>query len=233
MSNQTLIVNDLQLTLRRSARRKTLQITVERDGALILSAPPKVEEQALRQFVAEKSFWIYSRLAEKERLQRSIPTKEYVDGEGFLYLGRSYRLKLVDEQDVPLKLSAGRFRLQRSELPRAREHFIRWYSEHARSWLALRIKNHQARMDLIPSGVRVQDLGYRWGSCGKGAQLYFHWKTILLPKPIAECVVVHEMVHLQEPNQTPEFWLRLERVMPDYAQRKTWLAEHGIEVEGV
>lgn len=94
----------------------------------VLSAPPEVEEQALRQFVAEKSFWIYSRLAEKERLQRSIPTKEYVDGEGFLNLGRSYRLKLVDEQDVPLKLSAGRFRLQRSELPRAREHFIRWYS---------------------------------------------------------------------------------------------------------
>ena len=123
--------------------------------------------------------------------------------------------------------------LLRSELPRAREHFIRWYSEHARSWLALRVKNHQARMDLIPSGVRVQDLGYRWGSCGKGAQLYFHWKTILLPKPIAEYVVVHEMVHLQEPHHTPEFWLHLERVMPDYAQRKTWLAEHGIKVEGL
>ena len=37
----------------------------------------------------------------EERLQRAIPTKEYVDGEGFLYLGRSYRLKLVDEQAVP------------------------------------------------------------------------------------------------------------------------------------
>ena len=84
MSSQTLIVGELKLTLRRSARRKTLQITVERDGALILSAPPEVDEQALRQFVAEKSFWIYSRLAEKERLQRAIPNKENVDGEGFL-----------------------------------------------------------------------------------------------------------------------------------------------------
>ena len=25
----------------------------------------------------------------------------------------------------------------------------------------------------------------------------------------------------------------LDRAMPDYAQRKSWLAEHGIEVEGV
>jgi hypothetical protein len=29
------------------------------------------------------------------------------------------------------------------------------------------------------------------------------------------------------------FWQRVERVMPDYAQRKTWLAEHGMEVEGL
>ena len=228
-----LIVDDLQLTLRRSARRKTMQITVERDGGLMLLAPPEVTEEKLRQFVEEKRFWIYSRLAEKERLQRAIPTKEYVDGEGFLYLGRSYRLKLVDEQAVPLKLSAGRFNLLRSEQFRAREHFIRWYSDHARDWLTLRVKSYQGRMDLAPTAVRVQDLGYRWGSCGKGAQLYFHWKTILLPKHIAEYVVVHEMTHLHEPHHTPEFWLRLERAMPDYEQRKNWLAEHGIEVEGV
>ena len=229
----SLTINDLCLTLRRSARRKTLQITVERDGTLVLLAPPEADEESLSRFVQEKSFWIYSRLAEKERLLRAMPTKEFVDGEGFLYLGRSYRLKLVDEQDVPLKLTGGRFLLLRSQLPQAREHFIRWYSLHARNWLALRAKEHQGRMDVSPGGVRVQDLGYRWGSCGKGDILYFHWKSILLPKRIAEYVVVHEMVHLHEPHHTPEFWLRLERAMPDYAQRKEWLAEHGIEVAGI
>ncbi|MDH4607475.1 SprT family zinc-dependent metalloprotease [Pseudomonas sp. BN102] len=190
-------------------------------------------QKASAQFVQEKSFWIYSRLAEKERLQRAIPIKEYVDGEGFLYLGRSYRLKLVDEQDVPLKLSGGRFRLLRSELERAREHFIRWYREHARDWLSVRVEGYQARMEVAPGGVRVQDLGLRWGSCGKGAILHFHWKTILLPKHIAEYVAVHEMVHLHEPHHTTEFRLRLERATPYFAQRKDWLAEHGIEVEGL
>jgi predicted metal-dependent hydrolase len=46
-------------------------------------------------------------------------------------------------------------------------------------------------------------------------------------------VVVHEIAHLHEPHHTPGFWLRVERAMPDYAQRKTWLAEHGIDVEGI
>lgn len=70
-------------------------------------------------------------------------------------------------------------------------------------------------------------------TCGKGDWLYFHWKTILLPARIAEYVVVHEIAHLHEPHHGPAFWLRVERVMPDYAQCKTWLAEHGIDVEGI
>ena len=40
-------------------------------------------------------------------------------------------------------------------------------------------------------------------------------------------VIVHELVHLIEANHTPEFWLRLGRTLPEYEQRKAWLAEHG------
>lgn len=228
-----MLVDDLQFTVRLSARRKTLQITVERTGELILSAPPEVDEAQLLAFVQAKRFWVYTKLAEKDRLQRRVGRKEFVDGEGFLYLGRSHRLKLVEEQDATLKLSNGRFALRRDALPTAREHFVRWYSERARVWLANRVADYQARMEVASAGVKVQDLGYRWGSCGKGDWLYFHWKTILLPARIAEYVVVHEIAHLHEAHHTPAFWLRVERAMPDYAQRKAWLAEHGIDVEGI
>lgn len=63
---KTLCVEDLCFALRRSSRRKTMQITVERSGDLILSAPPQVDESRLRQFVLEKRFWIYTKLAEEE-----------------------------------------------------------------------------------------------------------------------------------------------------------------------
>lgn len=229
----TMQVDDLRFTVRHSLRRKTMQITVERDGDLILSAPPGTDSELLQAFVREKRFWIYTKLAEKDRLQRQVPRKEFVGGEGFLYLGRSYRLKLVDRQDAPLKLIAGRFCLHRDALPAAREHFIRWYGERAKAWLSSRVADYQSRMEVDPAGVRVQELGYRWGSCGKGNLLYFHWKAILLPARIAEYVVVHEIAHLHEPHHTPAFWLRVERVMPDYLQRKVWLAEHGIDIEGI
>ncbi|MEC8901141.1 MAG: M48 family peptidase, partial [Pseudomonadota bacterium] len=31
----------------------------------------------------------------------------------------------------------------------------------------------------------------------------------------------------------PDFWHLLTHAMPDYAQRKSWLTQHGIEAEGV
>jgi len=228
-----LTVDDLSFELKPSSRRRTLQITVDRSGDLVLSAPPGVEEDRLRDFILEKRFWIYTKLAEKDRLQKAVPTKSYVDGEGFLYLGRSYRLRLVDEQDVALKLLNGRFMLRRDLVENARTHLVQWYSGRAKLWLWDKMQDYVARMEVRPVGVKVQDLGYRWGSCGKGDWLYFHWKTILLPPPIAEYVVVHEMAHLHEPHHTPEFWRRLERAMPDFERRKTWLAAHGIDVEGV
>ncbi len=228
-----LTVDDLSFELKPSSRRRTLQITVDRSGDLVLSAPPGVEEDRLRDFILEKRFWIYTKLAEKDRLQKAVPTKSYVDGEGFLYLGRSYRLRLVDEQDVALKLLNGRFMLRRDLVENARTHLVQWYSGRAKLWLWDKMQDYVARMEVRPVGVKVQDLGYRWGSCGKGDWLYFHWKTILLPPRIAEYVVVHELAHLHQRHHTPEFWQRVERALPDFERRKIWLAEHGMDVEGI
>lgn len=226
-------IDNLSFELKRSSRRKTMQITVDRGGELILAAPPEAEEIQLQEFVREKRFWIYTKLAAKDQLQKTVSPKSFVDGEGFLYLGRSYRLRLVDDQKDPIKLQGGRFRLLRSQADSGREHLVRWYSERAKAWLGQKVLDYSARMEVHPAGVKVQDLGYRWGSCGKGNYLYFHWKAILLSPRIVEYVVVHELAHLHQPHHTPDFWQRVERAMPDYDRRKKWLAEHGMNVEGI
>lgn len=229
----TLTVNDLKFELRRSDRRRALEITVDRGGELILSAPHGVPDATLRDFAQRKRMWVYKQLARKEALTRQTPPKVFTDGEGFSYLGRNYRLRLVPESNAAVKLVAGRLLMPKALASGGREHLIRWYCERARPWLMSKVHEYAARMEVGPTGVRVQDLGYRWGSCGKGEVLYFHWKTILLPARIAEYVVVHEMAHLHEPHHTPEFWRRVERAMPDFERRKDWLAQRGMEVEGL
>ncbi len=225
--NDSLTVDDLTFEVRRSPRRKTVEITVDRGGELIISGPPDVQADVMENFIRDKKFWVYTKLAEKQALQQPIKGKEFVSGEGFPYLGRSYRLLLVDAQDRTLRLEAGRFRLLRSEAVRGRDHLVRWYSEHALTWIRQRVRQWSNRLGVTPSRVEIRELGYRWGSCSKDGGLNFHWATVLLPPSLVEYVIVHELVHLHEANHTPEFWQRVERAMPDYEQRKAWLAEHG------
>ena len=229
----TLTVSDLRFEVRRSDRRRALEIVVDRDGQLILSAPPEATDARLRDFVQRKRMWVYKQLARKEAMTRAVPRKVFTDGEGFAYLGRNYRLRLVPESDAAVKLVGGRFVMPKALARDGREHLVRWYCERAHAWLWAKAQDYAARMEVEPAGVRVQDLGFRWGSCGKGGWLFFHWKSVLLPARIAEYLVVHEMVHLHQPHHTPEFWLRVERAMPDYAQRRDWLAGHGMQVEGL
>ena len=225
--------DDLRFEVRLSAGRRAMEITLGRDGELILSAPPEVTEATLLDFVQRKRMWIYQQLARQQTFAHEVPAKVFTDGEGFLYLGRSYRLRLVDESIVPVKLLSGRLVMPRHLAGAGREHLVNWYCGRAKRWLSDKAGDFFARMEVAPAGVKVQDLGYRWGSCGKGGWLYFHWKTILLPARIAEYVVVHEMAHLHEPHHTPEFWRRVERALPDFELRKDWLSRNGGAVEGL
>jgi predicted metal-dependent hydrolase len=223
----TLAVGDLSVEVRFSPRRRTVGLTVERDGSVTVSAPEGSDLAAIEAFVHQKRPWLYRKLAEKKALQRPAVEKQYISGEGFLYLGRSYRLLVVEEQEVPLKLEAGRFQLRRSETEAGRKCFVHWYGAHAGPWLKRRVETFAPRIGVAPTGLEIRDLGHRWGSCSKSGKLNFHWATILLPASIVEYVVVHELAHLVEANHTPDFWLRVERTMPDYEQRKEWLARHG------
>ena len=153
-------------------------------------------------------------------------------GEGFYYLGRSYRLRLIapappDPTLPALRLHQGRFLLQETARARARAHFIAWYTEHGCPWLARRVALFAERISVAPRSLALRPLGYRWGSCTADGRLNFHWRTILLPPRIIEYVVVHELVHLRAGRHDQEFWTCLARALPDFDARKRWLAAHG------
>ena len=230
--NNLIVVEDLTFELRRSEKRTTVGILIGRTGELVVSAPLDTPQELIERFVRAKYGWIEVRLARKEMLFRKPATIEYIDGEVFWYLGHSYRLRLIhvspDDNSTPvLSLEGDRFLLRRDETERGEEHFIKWYAEQGRIWLEQRVQNFVHRIDAEPSGIRVQPLGYRWGSCGRSDVLYFHWRTMFLPPPIIDYVVVHELIHLHERRHNRAFWERMESAMPDYEARKRWLAENG------
>ena len=73
--------------------------------------------------------------------------------------------------------------------------------------------------------VRVQRS--RWGSCSSKGNLNFNCLLALVPPEVLDYVVVHELCHRKEMNHSARFWSEVERVLPDYRNRKAWLRDSG------
>jgi hypothetical protein len=224
-----LTVAGLDFEVQLSNARRSIGITVDRDGSLIVNAPPNCDEANLTAFAHDKRMWVYKKLAEKDLLLSHRPTKEFVSGEGFTYLGRSHRLLLADRQGAPVKLDRGRLEMRRDiAVDGGGSHaMIDWYRASALRWLSKRAEPWAQRMGVDVGVINVRDLGYRWGSLGKGDRINFHWATIQLRPTLIDYVIVHELAHIHERNHTQNFWLHVERAMPTYQATKLQLAQVG------
>jgi hypothetical protein len=224
-----LVVDDLNFEVQLSGARRSIGITVDRDGSLIVNAPRNCDDGDLAAFVHEKRMWVYQKLAEKDLLLSHRPAKEFVNGEGFTYLGRSHRLLVADRHPVAVKLERGRFVMRRNVVlnKQGADAMIEWYRSRASRWLPRRVEPWARRLGVEPGSLDVRDLGYRWGSLGKHSRVNFHWATIQLPPTLVDYVIVHELAHIAEPNHTKSFWSRVERAMPTFERAKQELARIG------
>ena len=227
----TLVVGDLVLIVAPPGNRKTIEIVVERDASLILKAPPTATISQAEQFVTSKREWIHRKLADKDALTGPPIVKQFVEGEGFAYLGRNYRLTLTtDSEGTGVRLERGRFHLPATQAHEGATLMRNWYTEVGGHWLRDRIRPWAARIGQEAVEVDVRDLGYRWGSARPttGPQrINIHWATAQLPPSLIDYILVHEIAHLRETNHTPTFWATVARIMPTYEQHRATLATIG------
>jgi hypothetical protein len=171
---EQLTIGDLDFVVRESIVRRTVGITVDRDGSLLLHAPVGCDLEALTAWARSKRTWVFRKLAEKDLLLSARRTKEFVTGEGFDYLGRHYRLLLTDDKaSTPVKLERGRLRIPRAvtQAGDGKASMIGWYRARALAWLPRRIAPWAERISVQPGDLDVRDLGYRWGSLGRNDRL--------------------------------------------------------------
>ena len=216
---------DITYSLARSDR-KTMSIYVEPDGSVSVRVPKDLDISKVNKIIDLKSYWIYTSLSEVEQLNGSKVKRQIVDGEGFLYLGKSYRLKIDKELATPLALAQGCFILDEAHINKVKSHFINFYKEEAKKLIPTRVDYYKKKLGVNPSKIRVMELKNRWASRGKSG-LNFHWKIMLAPISIIDYVIVHELAHYLKEEHSDEFWEIVESIMPNYKDKKEWLKING------
>ena len=73
--------------------------------------------------------------------------------------------------------------------------------------------------------VLIRNQKSRWGSCSNRGTLSFNYKVALLPRPLTDYIIVHELCHLKEPNHSPAFWRLVEQGMPNYRDNREALKQ--------
>jgi predicted metal-dependent hydrolase len=227
---ETLEISGLEFELRRSTRRKTLGLTVDRGGELVMHAPLDVSRDDLEEWARAKLLWVHRKLAVKRELESKVRSPEYVTGESFSYLGRRYRLKIVAKQGKPLNFSDEGFRLRADARGSALEYFRGWYLLTGARWISERVPTLARKLGALPTNTELRDLGFRWGSCSKKGEVFINWKLLQLPVRLADYVIAHEMAHITERHHGPEFWAAMSRAMPDWAKRQEELKLKAAEI---
>lgn len=225
-------VQDIEYRLLPGTERRTTDIVIERDGLITVRAPQRMSPEQVDDTVFSRRMWIYRNLADWQELNATRITREWVSGESFLYLGSSYRLQLVDEQEVPLRLKDGRFCLRRSLVQDggadgARQAFLQFYTDKGLPRLQRRVDFFASKVGVSVGSIEVKDLGYRWASCLSRGDLQFHWKCLMAPLTVLDYIVVHELCHLHHRDHSPAFWNEIDKILPDYLARKEWLRCRG------
>ncbi len=206
-------------------KRKTIALHITDDATLIVKAPFNTNHKTITEVVLKHKKWIERKRREIEARDPKFSPKEFVNGEGFLYLGRYYRLKIVDDQEVPLKFE-DEFYLSRNALSQAKEVFIEWYKRKAYEKISERVRWYAQKRGFNYNIVNITNAQKRWGSSSANGNLNFPWRLIMAPLPVIDYVVIHELVHLEEKNHTRAFWNKVKMLMPDYEKNKDWLKKN-------
>jgi predicted metal-dependent hydrolase len=210
------------------SKRRTLGITVERDGTVIVRAPEGTSPEDIELLVQKKRRWIHEKVSHPQKYEVAPhpPGKEVVAGESLLYLGRNYRIEIIDSH-VERVVFDERFQIPRTTVHRARQLCREWYLQRARERLVPRAHDWGTRLGLRLNGVSIVDIRYRWGSCTASGNVRLNWRLIKAPPSVADYVIVHEVVHLIEASHGDRFWSIVRSHLPKVDEARTWLKDHG------
>lgn len=208
------------------SKRNSIALIVERDGRLVARAPRRASQELIQAFVNEKESWIIKKRAEFKSARQKFAPKEFVEGEGFWYLGRLYPLKF-SEQRRPRLFLDGDFTLSRTAYPKVRVVFERWYREQAVQIVPERVEQYALKYGFTYKQIKITSARARWGSCSTRRTLSFAWRLIMSPLDVVDYVVVHELVHLRAHNHSKDFWAGVKEIMPDYKEKLEWLKING------
>jgi len=206
--------------------RKSLGITVTPDLDVLVKAPIDTPLDKIKERLRKKAPWIIKQQGFFLSFYPKIPTRKYISGETYLYLGRQYRLKIVQGKEEFVKLKGKFVEVFTADKARTKQLVNDWFLQNAKAKfpaiakpLIEKFKKHKGE----PSSIVLRTMPTRWGSCTAKGKIILNPELIKAPKGCIEYVIIHELCHLIHQDHTRKFIALQTKEMPDWEKWKSKL----------
>lgn len=195
------------------------------NGRVRVAAPLRVTDDAVRLAVIGKLGWIKRQRAIFEAQPRQSK-REMVGGESHYFLGRRYRLRVV-EHDGPITValrgkSAIEIRARKSTDGKQREQALyKWYRRRLKELIPPLLEKWQAVLGVEAAEWGVKRMKTKWGACNPAARrIWLNLELVKKPPRSLQYIVVHELVHLIQRNHNDQFIAIMDEHLPGWRQHR-------------
>jgi predicted metal-dependent hydrolase len=213
-------------------KRKTLAIEVHPDQSVRVKAPMRLSLNRILERVEQRGAWIVKQQRRFAELPPPQPEREFVSGESYRYLGRQYRLKVVQAEQEGVRLYQGRLEVglaNTDDRARVQALLREWYKGRAEQIFQERFdvcRKHVATFGINhPGGFTVRRMRKRWGSCSRDGRVLLNTQLVGASKSCIDYVIVHELCHVVHHNHSAAFYTLLGTCMSDWWERQKHLAQ--------
>lgn len=208
--------------LRRS-RRRTIGLAIDQRG-LSVGAPLQARLGDIESLIREHGQWILDKLAD----WRSRPTPERLvvsEGAVIFALGEALTVTITPASRQRWLFSDPKLHLFVPPAVEARVVLEKALRDKARSVFAERLAHYAPQLGIAAPPLRLSAACTRWGSCSHHGGISLNWRLILMPLPVVDYVVAHELAHLKEMNHSASFWSVVQQLCPDWRARRCELRQ--------
>lgn len=218
---------ELVFQLNYSARRRTVGITILPNGSITVTAPTNTPVEKVLAAVQRRASWIVRQQQFFATIPAASIAREYVAGETHRYLGRQYRLRIL-EPDAPgaaaegVKLRGAYLEVytHKPQVPAHTRQLVEtWFLDHARKRLAERY-NHCTeavhRYGITAPSWQLRTMPTRWGSYTSSGRILLNPRLIQAPTACIDYLIIHELCHVAHPHHGPDFYQLLTRLLPNW-----------------
>lgn len=219
MQEQTLEINGVEVTLFKSQRAKSLNITIKPFSGVRVSVPASISFEKAKEATKQRIEWIKSHLSKMQKAE-DLFTVFKLDTK---FQTRTHHLQLRVSENEILK-STVRNNLIDVSIPQSnavedaevqneiRRAIERAWRKEAKEYLPKRVSELANIHKFEFNKVSVKNSKTRWGSCSFDNSINLSLHLMRLPDYLVDYVILHELVHTKIKNHSRDFWQLLDLV---------------------